>query len=163
MKRARVDGRVFLRKLTKVSGDIGLSHAHVGVLFDDEDLLKCLARNDSHLCLDGFTYNHLHIDAPVEWRTRLDWLRSQPPKLLSDDFRPQPWEQLIKVLREMGHKGQAARIAIAKEDLLHKTDKIKWYVRPFHYLFGLLAGYGHTPSKLVLWMFAIWLLCGFFY
>jgi hypothetical protein len=104
MKRARVDGRVFLRKLTKVSGDIGLSHAHVGVLFDDEDLLKCLARNDSHLCLDGFTYNHLHIDAPVEWRTRLDWLRSQPPKLLSDDFRPQPWEQLIKVLREMGHK-----------------------------------------------------------
>jgi hypothetical protein len=169
MNRARVTGRFFVRELTRVSGNISLAHTHVGVLFDD----ACCPhpykneRNepqDSYFYLDGFTYDRLHTGAPVKWRTRRAWLMSQPPKLLYDDFRPQPWEQLIKILREMGHKGQAARIAIAKEDhLLHKTDKIRFYVRPFHFLFGKLAGYGHTPSLLVLSMCAVWVVCGVFY
>ena len=47
----------------------------------------------------------------------------QRPSHLGKDFRPQPFEQLIKVLREMGHDADARQIAMLKHSFLHKRKK----------------------------------------
>jgi hypothetical protein len=46
---------------------------------------------------------------------RVNWLLRQPPEHLGSSFRPQPFEQLVKVLREMGHEKDAIQIAVAKQ------------------------------------------------
>ncbi len=173
MNRARVTGRFFLRDFSNVKGNISLAHTHVDVLFDDAIRPAGYEKEggqpgdplqDSYFYLDGFTYDRLHTGAPVDWSKRRNWLKSQPPKLLgASEFRPQPWEQISKVLRDMGHLEQARKIAIAKQDHVHEIGKGIWYTRPFHWLYGKLAGYGHRPSWLAWWMFWIWLGCGIFY
>ena len=82
---------------------------------------------------------------------------------LSRDFKPQPWEQLVKVLREMGHDEDAKLVAIEKQDRLRRAGKIKWHTVPIHLLFGKLAGYGYRPMRTVFAMLAIWLVCAIFY
>lgn len=168
MNRARVVDRFFIRDLSTISGNISLAHAHVGALHDDtlrpDAYKKEEGWQDSYFYLDGFTYDRLHTGATVSWTDRLHWLEAQPPKLLSkNSFRPQPWNQIIKVLREMGNVEQARKLAIAKEDHIRKIGKCKWYVLPFHFIYGKLAGYGHRPSWLVMWMVGTWFVCGLLY
>jgi hypothetical protein len=67
--------------------------------------------------LDGFVYERLADVAPTDSLRRLRWLRCQPPAHLGADFRPQPFEQLIRVLREMGHEDDAKRVALEKQRL----------------------------------------------
>jgi hypothetical protein len=52
----------------------------------------------------------------VDFGTRKAWLLRQRPDHLCEDFRPQPFEQLAKVLRETGHAEDARRIAILKRE-----------------------------------------------
>ncbi len=79
---------------------------------------------------------------------------------LGDGFAPQPWEQLIKVLREMGHPYEAAQVAIAKQKQLRKAGQIKGRVRNvMHWLYGKLAGYGHRPIWTVYYMTGVCMAC----
>ena len=95
-----------------------------------------------------------------------------------NDFRPQPWRQLQKVLRETGHTEDARQVAIAFEDRLRRADLIglspghwwgwlKWlyrfFARSFHYGFRILTGYGYRPMRLIAWFFGVWLGCAIFY
>lgn len=95
-----------------------------------------------------------------------------------DDFRPQPWKQLQKVLRDMGHNEDARQVAIAFEHRLRKADLIgvappQWdslrkklyrhLSRFFHWCFWILTGYGYRPMRLMVWMLAVWLCSAAFY
>jgi len=110
----RVEGGLFLRGLAKrPAGRIDLSAARVGSLVDDEASWP----ERGNLILDGFRYDRLAggADTPTGYAARKRWLELQPDEHLHRDFRPQPFEQLAKTLKEMGHTEDAKRIAILKE------------------------------------------------
>lgn len=94
------------------------------------------------------------------------------------DFRPQPWRQLQRVLRDMGHNEDARQVAITSEDRLRYAHLIgtppnNWWlpaawiyrksIQTLHYCFGKLTGYGYRPFQLLLWFGCTWLVSSTFY
>jgi hypothetical protein len=106
--------------------------------------------------LDGFTYGSLGGRGDYEVSTRRKWLDKQPPCDLGLEFRPQPFEQLIKVYREMGHELDARAIAKFKDRRRYQARFVKlwhgWRNRP-----GLARGGGLFTAALdwLAWPFAI--------
>ncbi|MCK9200561.1 MAG: hypothetical protein M0P59_11675 [Gallionella sp.] len=165
-----VEGVFFFAKL---HGSVGvfLAVSHVGHLADNEE-------SWGRSYLDGFTYNSFVL-SPTAAARRLAWLdkQSEAHSGLSGDgveFKPQPWRQLAKVLREMGHVEDARQVSIAFEHRLRKANLIgqapkewgefrSWLYRKVsrggHWLFWVLTGYGYRPLRLLGWMFGMWLLC----
>jgi hypothetical protein len=123
LTRAEIGGRFFLR-VRRLAGEIRLAHCHAVVLADDELFAERLEDGGAKIRLDGFVYDRLFHDAPFKAEYRKRWLRLQPDEHLRADFRPQPWEHLIKVLREMGRYEEAREIAIEKRHLLRRAQKI---------------------------------------
>ena len=68
--------------------------------------------------LDGFTYERFGGIAPIDAKARKKWLKCQPAAHMSDDFKPQPFEQVIKVLKNMGHPEEARLLAIERQGFL---------------------------------------------
>ena len=173
----RVAGRFLLYKLKHPAHSVCLTAASVGVLIDDEDAWG------ENLMLDGFAYGSLGSGAQTSSRARLAWLDKQQSVQCGfegdgADFRPQPWRQLQKVLREMGHTEDARQVAIAFEDRLRRADLIglspahwwgwrkrlyRFFARSLHYGFRVLTGYGYRPIRLLGWFFGVWLSCAAFY
>lgn len=174
---ANIAGVFFFRELPHAVDGVSLASMRVGTLVDDEQAWG------EHLVLDGFMYGELSGDAPTDADTRLAWLNKQLPSHagLNGDgakFKPQPWQQLIRVLRHMGHAEDTRQVAIAFEHRLRRANLIgqaaqHWY-RPdswiyrhicclFRCWYGLLIGYGYRPLRMLVWMFGVWLACGMFY
>lgn len=151
---AKIDGALFFRDVAGLVGGVDLAAAHVGTLCDDAASWRSAA---GRLALDGFTYGRLAGFAPTDAATRIAWLMQQRPDFLKADFRPQPWEQLVKVLREMGHPNEARQVAIEKQKMLRRAGRVKPSAWPFHWLYGLLVGYGYLPVRLLGFMAAAWL------
>ncbi len=153
---------------------VDASHADVAVLMDD---LTAWAPGS---VLDGFRYAAFGGPAATSGTNRLQWLRRQSDAHLGEtnagtDFRPQPWRQLQRVLREMGHNEDAKQVGIAFEDHLRAIGRLgqsppgtpaplaalkRAVAKAGHFTFGLLAGYGYRPIRLLGWMASVWFLCG---
>ncbi len=153
--------------------------AQIGVLVDEP---TAWAKGS---ILNGLVYGSLTGTAPTDAAHRIAWLNQQSQKDLGEDeakqgFRPQPWKQLQKVLREMGHGADAREVGIAFEDQLRKADRIgqitnasqsknitplvrRKCLRGLHWLFGALAGYGYRPMRLLMCTVAVWLFCALVY
>jgi hypothetical protein len=101
-----VGGTAYLRHGFQAEGEVRLVNGRVRQLSDDEASWP----TPGNLQLDGFVYTAI-VAGPADAATRLRWLARQPPR----SFRPQPYEQLAKVLRESGHEDDAIRVLIAKE------------------------------------------------
>jgi hypothetical protein len=155
-------------KSPRVIGTLKLSAAHVKMLVDHPESWPAQEAGSagkgrkSVLILDNFTYDRFAHGAPTVAKQRLAWLRLQPAAHLGAEFRPQPFEQLVKVLRETGHEADAREVIIAKlrnrrSARLRKIwrDFIEWpnTKRPLPDFFRLLAG---APFALV-WMALEWL------
>jgi hypothetical protein len=171
---AIIDGGLVMQRLAKPAERVNLNNAKVGALVDDDS-----AWGDG-LALDGFTYTLFGGNTVANAEARISWLDKQIPghAYQRDQFRPQPWSQVQRVFRETGHLAQAQIVAIALEDRLRQIDRIGmapkhwglWRARPYRFLcnllhkcFGLFAGYGYRPLRVVSWTAAIWFLCGTFY
>jgi hypothetical protein len=172
-----VTGSFFFRNLAYPVKGVSLASARVGRLVDDADSWA------GNLVMDGFVYDRLADDVLPNARDRLEWLSKQHIShtgLNSEgaNFRPQPWHQLQKVLREMGYAEDARQVAIAFEDQLRlagligqtaKHENMLWAFfyrntcRGFHSLFGWLTGYGYRPLRLFVAMLGVWLFCAAFY
>ncbi len=148
----RVKGSLYFEKAT-FGGGINMTDAWVGSLVDDN---KCWTANGT--ILDGFRYDSI-AEGSVSAAERISWLNRQLPEHLGASFRPQPWEQLIRVLREMGHIEDAATVAIAKQEQLRKASgQINgFWRRGLHWTYGWLVGYGHRPIWALIWMGGVWL------
>jgi len=165
LDRARVGGSLILRRLQVPLQGASLADARVGTLVDDESTWG------QHHVLDGFAYTRFAADAPTDAPTRLKWLGRQDATFLGRDFRPDPWRRLIKVLRRMGHGASARDVAVERERQMRRAGLIgngappmlRWLVRLAHDLFGLIAGYGHRPLRLLALACALWLACGGLY
>jgi len=158
--RSTVGGALFFREIKKLAGEVNLSGMHVSSLCDDRESWMG-ARGE--LMLDGFTYSRLAGGAPSDAATRIAWLESQTLDYLGVEFRPQPWEQLIGVLRAMGHPNEARRVAIAKQVRLRRSRRIVKGARGLHWLYGALVGYGYRVPRLAGMAIAVWLACAFAY
>ncbi len=69
----------------------------------------------AYIHLDGFTYGRMIGRDAYDAATRKRWLDRQPPADRGAGFKPQPFEQLIKVYRAMGHEDRAREIAKFKQ------------------------------------------------
>lgn len=165
LDRARVGGTLVLARLKQPLSRATLADARVGELHDDD------ATWGDALVLDGFAYRQLAAAAPLSSGFRIEWLERQDPAHIGRDFRPQPWQQLIRAFQRMGLAGAARDVAVANEVQLRRAGRIgahlprrlRWLPRLAHRSFGVSAGYGHRPWRVVWAMSALWLGCAGFY
>ncbi|MCC5987238.1 MAG: hypothetical protein JJT95_06110 [Pararhodobacter sp.] len=113
---ARVSEGLLWRGVVVEAGVVNLSSARVGDLVDDMESWP----QGGRLVLDGFTYERIS-GAFTDSRQRLDWLARGT--VWKGEFHPQPYAQLAKVLREMGHE-RAARDVLVEQGRL-----IRFHIR----------------------------------
>ena len=96
-----------------------------------------------NLFLDGFRYERLYEKAPFQADSRKEWLSLQP----RDRFRPQPYEQLAAVLRQMGHERDARLVTIEKNRERARFTSFPHQSWWWYNVFGRLIGYGYAPWR----------------
>jgi len=173
-QRMRVAGGFFFRKVTVESGRVNLASAEVGDLVDDPESW----RGDWPLYLDGFTYQRIS-GAFTDSRQRLDWLAKGT--VWKGEFHPQPYAQLAKVLREMGHDRAAREVLVTQERLIACHARARLRAQPLAERDGLdralgvhtvrpraaglavwdwlkwsVVGYGHQPFRSIVWLLGLW-------
>jgi hypothetical protein len=148
--RVRVGRVLFLDNGFRAEGAVRLVGGHVGLLLDDEASWPA----SGNLQLDGFVYTAIAA-SPTDAKARLAWLARQP----STPFRPQPYQQLAKVLRESGHEADAKRVLIAKERARRKHGGLGWVARCGNWLLGVTIGYGYRPWRALIWA-GFWVVVG---
>jgi hypothetical protein len=170
---AVIEGVMIFRRLKSAAMRVSLLNAQVGQLADDDEAWG------QELVIDGFRYGALTDGAPIDARSRVAWFDKQEKGMSGleptvEKFRPQPWLQLQRVLRDMGHHEEAREVAIALEKRLRKANLIgqassiehellrdvyRSVALVLHWLYGELSDYGVRPLKLV-WCSAImWVGC----
>ncbi|MFK7879388.1 hypothetical protein [Roseobacter sp.] len=169
LQKAEIREGLIWRNASLPKGILHLSSAHVGDLVDDLASWPDAGR----LVLDGFTYDRISA-APTDAAPRLKWLAKGDT--WAGEFFPQPYTQLAKVLREMGHNSDASAVLAEREKLLYRdrfettwvlnngdpadgiiiTQKnyltILWY-----YLLAWVVGYGYYPQRSVITLAVLWL------
>jgi hypothetical protein len=117
--------------------------------------------NPAFLRLDGFSYDRFGDPTKLTARARIAFLRLQQPSDLGEKFKPQPWTQMAKVLREMGHEDAAKDVAIEQQRASRRAG-VK--TGPWHPIYGVLYGYGYRPMWLGAWAIGVVLVfAGFFW
>jgi hypothetical protein len=171
----RVTEGLMFRELVKIHGLVDLTAAHVGDLVDDE---KSWPSTPNDLILDGFTYDRIAGDGPTTFDARRRWLATGSH--WQGEFRPQPYTQLARTLRQMGHSGEARKVLMERERLLAehrlaadrkdyraaydggamiKGDAGRIWLRMnaarlWSWLTGKVAGYGYAPQYALYWSLA---------
>jgi len=123
LSRMDVSGRFCVRGLTGSVAEILLRGAHAFAVVDDAASWDIAGR----VLIDGFTYDRfletglpagddwiLHV-APTDAAMRIRWIEHNAQRERVENFRPQPWEQLGKVLRDGGYQEAAREVAIARQ------------------------------------------------
>lgn len=128
---------------------LDLESARIGTLWDEEESWP------QKLALDGLVYDRLYSDSPMDADTRVgEWIRRND----QEQFLPQPYEQLAKVLQEMGHEEAARQVRIAKEEDPVRLKALTRRGRLRHKVLGATIGYGYRPWRAALWMLGFWVL-----
>ncbi len=133
-------GALLLRSGAKIDGSISLVGAQVEALCDEAG---CWPQKEGQINIDRFRYGAILGGAPTDAETRIAWLK----KIYhGTGFRPQPYEQLAKVLRETGHREDARVVMIKKEEFQRAAMHPPLWRRAWNWVFGKTAGYGYRPS-----------------
>jgi len=133
-------GYLELINITKPSlMKLDLRSAKVGTLLDEE---SCWPEKDN-LFLNGFVYNAIHERAPLDYKTRLRWIRLQPEL----PFSPQPYEQLANVLRETGHERAVIEVLIGKQKDRLRFGELTLWGKFSNKLLGTVIAYGYRPHQ----------------
>jgi hypothetical protein len=151
---ANIRHSLYLKSLAAPpTGTVDLSFARVGQLVDDPGSWP----QGGAFRLQGFVYEALA--GPADAKTRLEWLSRQR----KTQFRPQPYEQLIRVLGEMGHDRDAQAIAVAKQAALRKSGELGALRRSWNLLLAVTVRYGYHPTLIIAWMAPIVVLGGWIF
>ncbi|MGX9354877.1 hypothetical protein ACS3SW_06860 [Roseobacteraceae bacterium S113] len=106
----RVENSLFWRGLKAPEASCDFSNAYFSDLVDDP---ACWPEAEN-LSFDGMTYDRLSgYPVIIDAAKRLQWL--ERGSYWNGEFRPQPYTQLAKVLREMGHDLEARKILAERE------------------------------------------------
>lgn len=129
-----------------------MAGASVGILSDDSAKWP---EGDNSILLERFHYGAIvGNQAAIDAKTRLEWLRKADHL---NGFSPQPYEQLAKVLRDMGHREDARVVMIEKERLQREAQNPSWWRRVWNRVMRVSAGYGYRPSLSIYWLLGLWL------
>jgi hypothetical protein len=105
------------------------------------------------LDLEGATYERIrHVSSGDLTAKRSAWLRRQFPDGIPSaaSFRPQPYEQLSRVLRQHGLTREANSIAVEKIRMRLKARVEKPWARVFPNLLMLISQHGYSTNRAVL-------------
>lgn len=164
----KINGGVFLNENFKAKGKIDFRSSQISksLIFLSLNEICFLDLNSSQISrlkldnaniqdidLDGCVYEHL--DSFIF----LDWIDKMPK---SETFKPQPYKQLAKVLRNMGHNEDADDMMIKYNDIITGRSE-NWFIKKLKQIYGFTAGYGYKPMRVIFSMFTVWLFCSLFY
>ena len=168
----KMNGGLIWLGVTVAKGTFSFSNAYTSSLTDDKDSWPSGGQVD----LNGMTYDTI-IGGPLDAKTRLAWL--DKGSNWNGEFKPQPYTQLAKVLRDMGHDKDARLVLEKREELLRQSERKRFRAPPnptdrnymtalgydvlslLHWAivekaFKHLIGFGHRPFKSLGWLFALW-------
>ena len=114
------------------------------------------------LDLEGATYTRIrHVGHGDLVEQNITWLRRQFPngRPIAKRFRPQPYEQLSRVLRQHGQAREADAIAVEKIRMRLAARIDKPWARIFPRLLMLISHHGYSSSRAVL-SFVVFVLLG---
>ncbi len=109
-----------------------------------------------YLDIEGASYERIRDVGRGEIATkRIAWLRRQFPDGVPgpENFRPQPYEQLSRVLRQEGLNREANAIAVEKIRMRLAARVDKPWSRIFPRLLMLISHYGYSTSRAMLSFF----------
>ncbi len=162
--RMRVEGS-FVWRPEDCRGMVDLSSAYVGDLVDDLESWQ----EEAEAYLNGFEYEGFAgAKTLTVAQSRERWL--DKGATWRGTFFPQPYTQLAKVLRSVGHDSDARKILAKREQLLHrdfrnrlrnpqdgvKRNYVEWIGRDILgamywlcdiFLLRMVIGYGHHPFR----------------
>ncbi|MBI4298367.1 MAG: hypothetical protein HY666_01215, partial [Chloroflexi bacterium] len=145
LEQATVAGVAFLRSL-ELQGSLNLTSARVGQLYDDKGSWPAIGK----LEIEGFEYAAFAgDDTPKSARERLEWLRLQP----TGDFKPQTYDYLARVLRQMGREDDAATVMMAKQEDLIRRGQLNLWRKVVKRMFGWTVGHGYQSWRAMLGIF----------
>jgi hypothetical protein len=126
---------------------LNLSLANVGAITDEREAWP----EQGQLVLDGLVYERF-TDCPADAGSRLEWIDRQ------GEFKPQPYRQLAKVLREMGDDGGAKQVQFELESRSRAEDRRRIVHAPLRWLQSaedagsdVIVGYGVYPGRAALY------------
>ncbi len=165
--RMTVGAEFFWQDVQVAAGTVHMPSARVGDLVDDPDSWPA-----GRTYLDGFSYDRITRDAPVDAATRLAWLaRCTGP---GARFLPQPYTQCAATLARMGHEAEARLILEAQARLkgharraarLAKGGLFAAPLAAFDWLWDRAAwavvGYGYRPFRALAWLVGLSLVSAF--
>jgi hypothetical protein len=114
------------------------------------------------LDLDGASYErNRHVDGGDLAARRIEWLRNQFPGGRPDasSYRPQPYEQLTRVLRNSGLSREADAIAVDKIRMRLAARVDSPWLRIFPRLLMLISHHGYSTRR-ALCSFVVFVLLG---
>lgn len=145
--------------LVPVRGWFLLTAIRVNALFDN---IETGWPAHGFLDLDGATYARIpHAGSDRLTAKRIAWLSRQFPNGRPDatTFRPQPYEQLSRVLRQHGLAREANAIAVEKIRMRLAARVDRPWARVFPRLLMLVSSHGYSTSRAVL-SFLVFVLFG---
>jgi hypothetical protein len=142
----RVNGTLVLSDIV-LYGNINLSYARVRMLSDDRESWP----TPGSLILTGFIYDTIDPRSPIDARSRLEWLALQDRSILSI----QPYEQLAKVLREMGRSPEADEVLFAEHKMFDSGRDAGLTGRLWSGFLRISIGYGYRVWYCALWAIGI--------
>ncbi|WP_152020841.1 hypothetical protein [Aliarcobacter butzleri] len=151
---SKIDGMLKINNLT-INGHCILNSSKINQLWFQKIFWK-----DSLISigLDGLLYEYLDVEN-LNSKILLSLLNKMPKE---ETFKPQPYKQLAKVLRNMGHNEDANNIMIEYNDII-TSKRENNFIKILKQIYGKTAGYGYKPMRVLGTMFIVWLFCSLFY
>lgn len=129
----------------EINGCVDLRSTSVRSLWDAGNG-QLAGRLPKKLRLEGFSYRSLR--EPLDADQRLDWLAPSQ----SERYYPGVYAELVRLFRNMGHHGDARKVAIASERRAVR-DCGRWsFRRIWSNLLWVTIGYGYRD-----WLAALWI------
>ena len=119
---------------------LDLQFAKVRILDDSENSWP----HEEKINLNGFVYDAISHDSPLDNKKRLKWLRLQK---LEKNFSPQPYEQLAKVLRALGHEEEAKNVLIGKQEDRRRYGNLTMMGKLWNRFLGYTIAHGYRPHQ----------------
>jgi len=142
---ASIKGALMCRDVADVEHlRLDLVNASAGALADDAQSWPVKGNLD----LDGFVYKRI-AQGPGDHRSRLKWLGRQ------EEFAPQPYRQLAKVLRDEGDDWGARRVLYEMDLRRRKKGDRNPFKRFWSAVLRRTIGYGYYPGNALAWLVLI--------
>jgi len=130
--------------------ELDLRSAKIGTLYDEQKSWP----DKGKLHLSGLVYDEIYDKAPTDAKSRIEWLNLQD----DDKYRPQPYEQLAKVLKAAGREEQAKKILIEKNKARIRLGNLNRIDKLWLKFLGWTVGYGYRPWNALIYCLVFYLL-----